>query len=325
VLRLYLELGDLSSALRLYRKMRAMSTVHLDAEAYIHVIAGIAESGRFARNAKPIEGARELGYANSSGPGLFDELCTEMAAEIIEVPEGSGKRLYNALARGFPDSCLTGTESLAPLKVSDTRADTRELLVNRVRVDAATGVCPRSGVKLRLIELEGHQKEKLIRGLISLAKTQQVNSKHAQKQTPAADLLMNFYQWLDQREGEPYTSLVDGANVGYYQQNFDGGKFSYHQIQFVVDSLERMGEKVLVVLPSKYTLDWFRVSTAAPGSQERSKQRLTPEEKRIRNELLRQEKLVRIPPGYLGESHSPASTLLYPSRISLISLFLESR
>ena len=306
VLRLYLELNDLSSALRLYTKMRKMSTVHLDIEAYMYLIAGIAEMGRFAPSGPPIEGAKELGYSVASGPGLFDELCSEMATEIIEVPEGSGKKLYNALARGFPDSGLKETTSLAPLKVTDEKAAANELCVSRVRINPATGLCPRTGLKLRLIQLEEPQKEKLLQGILSLAGTN--HTKHHQKlknqgkQTPANEKLMEFYRWLDRRKGEPYTTLVDGANVGYYQQNYEEGRFSYHQIKFVVDSLESMGENVLVVLPAKYTNDWFHVSaTAANQRGGITKQRLTTSEKGVRNDLLRQDKILRIPPGYLGK------------------------
>jgi hypothetical protein len=38
----------------------------------------------------------------------------------------------------------------------------------------------------------------------------------------------------------------DGPNVAYYMQNFEEGIFNYHQIKFVVDALEEMGENVLV-------------------------------------------------------------------------------
>jgi len=322
VLRLYLELGDISSALRLYTKMRNMSTVYLDVEAYMHVIAGIAEHGYFAASAEPIEGAKELGYKNAAGPGLFDELCSELAAEVIEVPEGSGKKLYNALARGFPKSSLKETSSLAPLRVNDDRAPSNELFACRVRIDPATGVCPRTGLTLKLIQLEESQKEKLVKGLMSHATSQQSKfleknkSQRNRQHPPAHENLMRFYKWLDQRDGEPFTTLIDGANVGYFQQNYENGRFSYHQIKFVIDSLERMGENVLVVLPAKYTKDWFQVSATAANYNGAKTQQLTNEEKAIRNELLRENKIIRIPPGHLGTSGLPLFLTTY--------LFLKS-
>lgn len=312
VLRLYLELGDISSALRLYTKMRSMSTVHLDVEAYMHVIAGIAEGGCFAASAEPIEGAKELGYRNPAGPGLFNELCSEMAAEVTEVPESSGKKLYNGLARGSPKSNLKETSPLAPLRVTDDRAPPNELLACRVHIDPATGVCPRTGVTLRLIQLEDSQKEKLLYGLMSLATSQQskfLEKKKSQRNRqlpPAHQNLMRFYQWLDQRDGEPFTTLIDGANVGYFQQNYENGRFSYHQIKFVVDSLEHMGESVLVVLPAKYTKDWFYVSATAANYAGSKTQQLTKGEMAIRNWLLRENKIIKIPPGHLGKSCLPS-------------------
>lgn len=37
----------------------------------------------------------------------------------------------------------------------------------------------------------------------------------------------------------------DGPNVAYYMQNFDKGKFNFHQIEFVVTALEKIGERPL--------------------------------------------------------------------------------
>jgi hypothetical protein len=61
------------------------------------------------------------------------------------------------------------------------------------------------------------------------------------------------------REGPPFTAIIDGANVAYYMQNFDQGKFNFHQIKFMVDTLEKMHEIPLVILPYKYTLKYFNV------------------------------------------------------------------
>lgn len=52
---------------------------------------------------------------------------------------------------------------------------------------------------------------------------------------------------------EEFKYVVDGANVAYHHQNFDGGKFSFRQIELIVDSiLARKDGKVLVLLPSVY-------------------------------------------------------------------------
>ncbi len=65
------------------------------------------------------------------------------------------------------------------------------------------------------------------------------------------------------REGKPFTAIVDGANVAYYMQNFEGGRFNFHQLQFMVEALEKMGETPLVIVPYKYIADSFFVNMGA--------------------------------------------------------------
>jgi pentatricopeptide repeat protein len=305
VLRLFLELGDFSSALNLYKEMQKMSTVHLDVETYIYLLAGFAEKGQLCVGAEPIENAKSLGYKCDSGPRLLDEIVEEMKSEVFEIAEPSAKRLYNAIASGFPDSGLS--EAGFHSSLNEPKLATKdELLASRVRIDLSTGICPLSGVKLQLIQLTEDEKTKLIQGILSLAKSEydRFHEKHkrwkSSGQDSADENLIKYYNWLDQREGDPFTILIDGANVGYYNQNFEDGRFSYHQIKFVVDYLEQLGENPLVVLPNKYARDTFTVTQAIAGSVIREQQ-LTVQEMAIRNDLWRREKLVRVPAGHLGK------------------------
>ena len=50
------------------------------------------------------------------------------------------------------------------------------------------------------------------------------------------------------RDGDRYTAIVDGANVAF----FGRGVVDYHHVKAVVEGLEKMGERVLVILPEKY-------------------------------------------------------------------------
>ena len=304
VLRLFIELDDLSSALRLFRKMKDITTVHLDADAYMHLVAGIAEKGFFRLGAEPIESAKELGYYNMSGPGLFDELIAEMAQALFEIPAASAKRLYNALASGFPGSGLTET-AVHSLKVNSTRAYSHDLLASRVYVDPIYGICPRSGVKLRLIHLNDDDKREMVDKVINRARTLQhrVPSKTGISPQKGENHLMKFNSWLDHREGRPFTVLIDGANVGYYHQNVEDGRFNFHQIKFMVDFLEERGENPLVIMPNKYGYDNFNISVGAPGYFPGSKQFFTQEEMYIRETLGRFGKLFYVPGGLLGESN----------------------
>jgi hypothetical protein len=70
------------------------------------------------------------------------------------------------------------------------------------------------------------------------------------------------------REGKPYTAIVDGANVAYFGQNFEQGKFNYYQIQFLVDALESKGEHPLVILPQKYARKYFQSTTSSRGKKQ---------------------------------------------------------
>lgn len=65
----------------------------------------------------------------------------------------------------------------------------------------------------------------------------------------------------------------------------------------MVDALEKMNENVLVVLPKKYTMDYFLI-TRATGP---IKQRLRHSERRIRNNLIRSGKVHVVPPGCLDD------------------------
>ena len=304
ILRLYLEEKDVSSALRIFRRMVDTPSVHLDADAFITLLTGLAENGCFHPLAPKIDSVKEYGYAAESGPGLFDDIAEEMSRTILEIPAISTKRLYNAFAEGFPDSGLEKTSSLLPIQVNNEPAGKNELILNRVVVDQSSGECVRSGVKLRLISLDGTQREKLKDAILSMARPSQVDLRKKSKKlkkTCADEALLSFYNWLDEREGEPFTAIIDGANIGYYLQNFEQGRFSFHQIQFVVDTLEKIGERPLVILPNKYTRDQFYTTIGAGASSSSGVQVVTPEEVSIRSTLLEEGKMFVVPRGFLDD------------------------
>ena len=75
-------------------------------------------------------------------------------------------------------------------------------------------------------------------------------------------------------------------------QNFDQGTFNYHQIKFVMETLENMGENVLVVLPERYTWNSFILqSLFAGGSGKPRRQRLTQQDRQILEELISSDKI----------------------------------
>ena len=75
-------------------------------------------------------------------------------------------------------------------------------------------------------------------------------------------LIVFHSAYLLQFYGHSFSKL-DGANVAYFAQNFEFGRFNYNQIKFLVDTLEAMNEKVLVTVPHKYTNRSYRSNAGA--------------------------------------------------------------
>ena len=135
----------------------------------------------------------------------------------------------------------------------------------------STGVCPASGVRLQLLDLQPSVRSTLAAHLRSLAS---FNDRARADFTAFAD-------WLSACEEKPDV-VVDGANVAFFQQNKAGG-FSYEQVDKVctaargggghtsrahalfvqvVRELQGQGRRVLLVLHSKYFSpykDWTSV------------------------------------------------------------------
>ena len=62
-----------------------------------------------------------------------------------------------------------------------------------------------------------------------------------------------FGLWLSKQTHE-YKYVIDGANVAYHHQNFKDGRFSYRQIELIVDKIKEKNDgKILVLLPQLYT------------------------------------------------------------------------
>jgi hypothetical protein len=172
-----------------------------------------------------LEGATAIGYSHSRGPGLFDELTTEMACEALEISSASARRLYNSLAIGFqrkgdPESNnsvvsnLKESHPLMSMAIAKEPAKSNEVVACRVSLDRGTGICPVTNVQQRLIILEPDQRKQLHADLLDLS-TEQF-AKFAGKKSNdapgrAREQLQVFSDWLDQRQGTPFTAIVDGA------------------------------------------------------------------------------------------------------------------
>ena len=269
ILKLYCKKGEMDSALRLYHRMRTTSRVKMDAATYADFIAAVAEQGYFrADDSNCIVGAEDLGYSQSCGPELLGELIAQMAEDVMDISEESARVLHNGFAAGFKESGLDiVSDSDEKMKPLTTLRDNGALVANRVTIGKDTGKCPATGTTLRLIVLEESQRVHVHDTLIEMAreKSMEYTAKlaakgrstkdNAEKAEQATQILKEFSEWLDTREGKPYTSIVDGANIAY----FGWGKVNIHQLIHMVDALEKQGEYPLVVFPQKYTRRKFHL------------------------------------------------------------------
>jgi len=302
ILKLYCQRGEIDAALRLYHRMRTTSRVKMDAATYADFIAAVAEQGYFRSDSECILGAEDLGYERSCGPELLDALITEMAEDVMDISEESARVLRNGLAAGFRESGLTTLSDSEGMKPTATPSDNGALVADRVSIDKDTAKCPATGTTLRLIVLEQSQRVHVHDTLLEMAreKSKEYTSKlaakgratkdAAEKAEQATQILTEFSQWLDNREGKPYTAIVDGANVAY----FGWGKINVHQLVHMVEALENQGEHPLVVFPQKYTWKKFHLRKGVI-------QVLQDEELELINRLKEKDQMYVVPPMCLDD------------------------
>eukprot|EP00522_Entomoneis_paludosa_P013426 CAMPEP_0172461178 /NCGR_PEP_ID=MMETSP1065-20121228/39579_1 /TAXON_ID=265537 /ORGANISM="Amphiprora paludosa, Strain CCMP125" /LENGTH=761 /DNA_ID=CAMNT_0013216419 /DNA_START=39 /DNA_END=2324 /DNA_ORIENTATION=- len=267
ILSHYCETDNMASALRLLKQMRESPGVILDSETYAMLLSSLASRGYFTSN-KHIEGQQSV------GPKLFDELLSLMAQDVLELTEDAAKSLYLGVISGPDDrtqttSSINGTESflIPPCKaLEDAPA-----IAGRVSINKTTSVCTQTGAKLRLLSLDDQQREHVHETLAEMAFVSQEefkakaqvkeNPKRNKSQEPPSgeycrQQILNFSQWISEHgEDEPFTAFVDGANVAF----FGNGMVQYSQVKLMVDKLEQMGERPLVIMPRKYASRKFHL------------------------------------------------------------------
>jgi len=294
--------------LTLFDKIRNKHGIILEPESYVQLIAAVAENGYFAPNPPKDKNITCANFKSTSGSDLFDELVAIMAEDVLEISAASARRLYSAFSNAFQETHigrkLERLHPLTPLHIHSDAAADDELVANRVKVDTNTGQCLRTGAKLRLITLDTNQRAQVQESLLRLSEEQYENyTKGVRVRTIRAgttdphEHMLKFFAWMNQREGKPFTAIVDGANVGYYMQNFEHGKFNFHQIQFVIEALEDLGENPLVILPSKYCQSFFTIRRGV----DTGKQVLDKNEMAILERLKKSGKLYAVPPYCLDD------------------------
>ncbi|CAI8600447.1 unnamed protein product [Vicia faba] len=112
-------------------------------------------------------------------------------------------------------------------------------VVSRTSVDG-DGICRGCGEQLVCVDIDDEEMEKFASSVAALAVEREVKANFSE-----------FQGWLEKHDG--YEAIVDGANVGLYQQNFAEGGFSIQQLDDVVKELYNQsgGKWPLVILHNK--------------------------------------------------------------------------
>jgi pentatricopeptide repeat protein len=179
------------------------------------------------------------------------------AAPTAAPPEAAA-RARDGAAGEEATAAPAGSALLAPRRVMHAHAHPAwpwELWT--AVIPPAAGVCPVTRRRLRSLLLPPDDYAVLLQQVAGLA-------------NHVPDPFAHFQAWL--KAHGPFTAVVDGANVGFFHQNFAGGGLMYSQIDAVVRELQRQGKRVLLVIAKRW-LEPQRVHNSAQRRPRNLKQR----------------------------------------------------
>ncbi|CAA7023135.1 unnamed protein product [Microthlaspi erraticum] len=96
---------------------------------------------------------------------------------------------------------------------------------------SSTGKCLSCSEQLGCVDANEVETQKFVDSLVALAMERKAKMNSCDKKVDFSE----FQEWLE-KHGE-YEAIVDGANIGLYQQNFADGGFSLPQLEAVVKEL----------------------------------------------------------------------------------------
>ena len=299
--------GDLEGAIALIGEIRARGLVPR-LRTFKPVLSACCERGR-------VDLALHVWHEMTCESGL--EPAEDQFVEVLGALGAAGE-LWSPARRQVLESILAlmaeavmqlSTEALDSMtRVFATSAASQRCSAARVQIDAkGNGGCPISGIRLRSVGLSAEERIALRAALKRVI---------ADTGTRPRDELERFAEWLSSRP-ERITAVIDAPNVAYYTQNHEDGRFSFGQVQIVLDALEAAHERALVLMPTKYLQQKVpnhskrvpRATLAALGASAIEKQIVTPEEAALVDEWSARGVLYPVPPEV---SPSP-----YPSAPSL--------
>jgi hypothetical protein len=214
--------------LRVYNELRQSPVAYLDSELYGLMIGSLARLGVFcaeddngAGGGEPVavvvEGFQSLGYNNSHGPKLFDEIASRMADDLLEVSEAVAKELFDSFMKGYSknNDCAPSDDTdaeggstswdsvLNEPGIATAAAAAGGITMGRVAIDNTTALCATTGAKLRLFALDETQRQHVHDTLLEMARIRHQEFAKQQKNTDdegtnhGFEALLEFSQWLE--------------------------------------------------------------------------------------------------------------------------------
>ena len=117
------------------------------------------------------------------------------------------------------------------------------------------GTCSCCNTKLDRITLTLKEREKVRKALGSLSLEKQWTPKYQKRMQNNPNVtLESFASWLDSKPYK-FDVVLDAPNIAYFGQNYQDGKFRHYQIEKMVNYFQEQGKNVLIIIPSKYTVD----------------------------------------------------------------------
>jgi len=144
--------------------------------------------------------------------------------------------------------------------------------------------CPNCNGELRPLLISEEEKHRVRIALHKIVSSRSKDQHQA---------LIEFEDWLKDRQ--EYEYVVDAANVAYHNQNFNSGKFSYQQIELVVEKLKQRSKNILVIIPYAYASQTTIPNSISKGGRKFKRSTLSPNDQRIIG-MLRDENMLYVVP-----------------------------
>ncbi|CAJ1379975.1 unnamed protein product [Effrenium voratum] len=159
--------------------------------------------------------------------------CAERAAEALQAAGG---------VEGAVEALLSSAPASAPAKRQRVElVDLASIVFNIAMVGLRTTGTSRIEM-LMASKRSRLQEEALLERMVTRLAVDGVRN--------SGKPFRRFKKWLE--EQPPFDIVIDGANVGFNNQNREGGLFQYSQIDAVIDKLRENGSRVLLVLHPKW-------------------------------------------------------------------------